>query len=191
MKIGLFFGSFNPIHIGHLIIADQILDASELERIWMVISPQNPFKKKKNLLDQYDRKHLVELSTEEHPGIFPSDFEFHLPVPSYTIDSLTYLEEKYPNDVFYLIMGSDNLKSFHKWKNYELILKKYKILVYQRPGYNKELELAEHPAIQILEFPQMDISSTYIRNKIKDNNSIKYYLHPKVERYIKEMNFYK
>src|SRR5690554_3498063 len=136
MKIGLFFGSFNPIHIGHQIIANQILQAANLDQVWLVVSPQNPLKKKSSLLNHYDRLHLVELATKDHAQIFPSDFEFNLPFPSYTIDTLTHLSEKYPQNDFYLIMGGDSLESLKKWKNYELILAHYKILVYKRPGSN-------------------------------------------------------
>lgn len=191
MKIGLFFGSFNPIHIGHLIIAEQILNAAELDLVWLMVSPQNPFKKKETLLNQYDRINLVELATQDNDRILPSDFEFHLPLPSYTIDTLTHLKEKYPDDQFFLIMGLDNLKSINKWKNSDLLLSNYKILVYDRPGIKIKSYLIDHPSVDIYKFPQIDISSTYIRNKIKQGESVKYYLHHKVEAYIKEMNLYK
>lgn len=191
MNIGLFFGSFNPIHVGHQIIADQILNAAELDQVWLMVSPQNPLKKKSTLLNQYDRLHLVELATKDHPQLIPSDFEFKLPIPSYTIDTLTHLTEKYPQHHFSLIMGGDNLESLKKWKNYEQLLEHYTIMVYARPGASVGGDLLNHDNIRVFEFPQMDVSSSFIRRQIKNGKSVKYFLDDSVDAYIKEMNLYK
>lgn len=191
MNIGLFFGSFNPIHLGHQIIADQILNAAKLDQVWLMVSPQNPLKKKSTLLNQYDRLHLVELATKDNPQLIPSDFEFKLPIPSYTIDTLTHLKEKYPLHQFSLIMGGDNLESLKKWKNYELLLENYTIMVYARPGASVRGDLIDHKNVRLFEFPQMDVSSSFIRNQIKDDKSVKYFLDDGVAAYIKEMNLYK
>ena len=132
MKIGLYFGTFNPIHIGHLIIANHMAEHSDLKQVWMVVTPHNPLKKKETLLKDSIRLELVHLATEEYPKIKPSDIEFKLPQPNYTVNTLAYLTEKYPKNEFSLIMGEDNLKSFHKWKNYEVILQNHDIYVYPR-----------------------------------------------------------
>jgi nicotinate-nucleotide adenylyltransferase len=177
--------------VGHQIIADQILNAAELDQVWLMLSPQNPLKKKASLLNQYDRLHLVELATQNHQKLIPSDFEFNLPVPSYTIDTLTHLTEKYHQHEFSLIMGGDNLESLKKWKNYEQLIENYKILVYARPGASVGGDLLNHKNVRIFEFPQMDVSSSFIRNQIKAGKSAKYFLDASVEAYIKEMNLYK
>lgn len=189
-NIGLFFGSFNPVHIGHLIIAETVVNLEEIDQVWFVISPQNPFKKKQSLLNQYDRLHLVNLAVEENHQIKPSTIEFNLPIPSYTIDTLTYLREKHPDTHFYLIMGEDNLKHFHKWKNYEKILEQYQLIVYPRPGYENDL-YKNHPKVQRLPVPKIEISATYIRELQKSGKSIRYLVSEKVLEYIDKMNLYR
>ena len=158
MNIGLFFGSFNPIHVGHLIIAQHLLNETSLDKIWLVVSPHNPLKEKSTLAHDQDRLQMVRLAVEDHPKIWVSDIEFKLPRPSFTIDTLAHLEEKYPNDNFSLIMGGDNLISLPKWKNYDQILNKYTIYVYRRPGYDSSTDLASHHAIRFVEAPLLDIS---------------------------------
>lgn len=172
-KIGLYFGSFNPVHVGHMIIANFMVEHSDLDEIWMVVSPQNPHKSKKSLASEYDRLNLLLLAIDDHEYIKASDIEFKLPKPSYTIDTLTHLSEKHPNYTFSLIMGGDNLGSLHKWKNYELILKNHHIYVYKRPNYELG-PLADHKSITLLNAPLMSISSSYIRKQIKEGKSIKY-----------------
>jgi nicotinate-nucleotide adenylyltransferase len=189
MKIGLFFGSFNPVHVGHLIIANHVAENCNLDEVWLVVSPQNPFKKNQNLLNEYDRLHLINLAIGNHTKLKASDIEFNLPKPSYTIDTLVYLKEKYPKHEFSLIMGSDNLKGLPKWKNSEVIIKNYPIIVYQRPN---EESIENHGAIvTFLETPLLNISSTYIRQQIKHQKSCQYLLPDAVLKYIDEMNFYK
>ena len=188
-KTGLLFGSFNPIHIGHLIIAETVTSLPDIDQVWLVVSPQNPFKQKKSLLNQYDRLHLVRLAIENNPNLRASPIEFELPIPSYTIDTLTYLHEKHPNRRFVLIMGEDNLKHFHKWKNYEQILKHHELIVYPRLQFNTDL-YANHPKVRRLEVPYIGISATYIRSAIKNGRSVRYCLTEKVFEYIKEMRFF-
>lgn len=190
MRAGLFFGSFNPIHIGHLIIANHVVSHGALDEIWFVVSPQNPFKERATLLDEYDRLHLVELAIEGDERFRASNIEFNLPKPSYTIDTLTYLGEKYPKHQFALLMGSDNLKSLKKWKNYEVILEQYSIYVYTRPNQEKT-ELADHRSITILnKTPLMHISSTFIRDEVNQGHSIKHLVPEKARQYILEMGFF-
>jgi nicotinate-nucleotide adenylyltransferase len=190
MKIALFFGSFNPIHIGHLIIANHIVNNTDCDKVWLVVSPHNPLKEKAGLLNEFDRLHLVQLAVEDNEKLVACNEEFYLPKPSYTIDTLTYLQEKYPTYEFSLVMGSDNILSIDKWKNYELILERYTIYIYNRPEYNSD-NIKIKGDIRFLEVPLLDISSTYIRNNIKENKSIKYLLHPSVEKYILDYNLYK
>lgn len=192
-KIGLFFGSFNPIHIGHLIIADYFASATDLNQVWFVVSPQNPFKNKENLLDEYTRLHLVNLSVENNPKLFSCDIEFSLPKPSYTIDTLIYLQEKYPDFEFSLIMGSDNLLQLHKWKNYSAILSAFSIYVYERPNSLgcEPLPILKEGNFIIEKLPLLDISATFIRNAIKSGISVQYMLTKDVYKYIDEMNLYK
>lgn len=190
MRVGLFFGSFNPIHVGHMVLANYMVSFTDLEEVWLVVSPQNPLKDKKGLLDQNNRLHLVNLAIEDHPKIKSSNIEFGLPQPSYTINTLTYLKEKYPKHEFCLIMGSDNLATFNKWKNYEEILKRYPIYVYPRPNYAGS-EFDTHPKVKITQAPLMEISSTFIRDAIKNKKDVRYYLAPKVWEYIDEMHYYK
>lgn len=190
MKVGLYFGSFNPIHIGHLAIANYMVEFSDLDELWMVISPQNPLKKKKTLLDEFERYRLVELALNDDQKIKPADIEFRLPKPSYTIDTLTYLSEKYPKNEFVLIAGTDNFSSFHKWKNYEEILKQYKLYIYPRPGYGLG-EFENHKSIELINAPLMEISSSFIRNSIKDGKDVRYFLPKEVYDYIDKMHLYK
>ena len=190
MKIGLYFGSFNPVHIGHLVIANHLQQYSDLDQVWFVVSPQNPFKEKSTLANDYDRLHLVNLAIEAYPNLRASNIEFGLPQPSYTIDTLTVLKEKYPEHDFCLIMGMDNLKSFHKWKNYEKILEQYSVLVYPRAGSDRE-HWADHPKFQFIEAPIMEISSTFIRNAIKEKKNVHPMLPDKVWEYLDGSSMYR
>ncbi len=190
MKIGLFFGSFNPVHNGHLIIANYICQTTELQKVWLVVSPQSPFKQKQNMLREYDRLHLINLAIENNRFLKASNDEFKLPQPNYTIDTLTYLLEKYPNHEFSLIMGSDNLENFHKWKNNEQILARHHLYVYPRSGTENFLQKS-HPHIHYLNFPLLDISSTFIRQSIKEGLSMQYFLPDAVCNYIEENGLYK
>lgn len=189
MKIGLFFGSFNPIHVGHLIIANYMANYTQLDKVWLIVSPHNPLKEKKDLIHVYDRLEMAKLATEENYSIQISDIELKLPQPSYTIDTLTHLKELYPEHEFVLIMGADNLKSLKKWKNYELILRDYEIYVYPRPGY-EDAELINHPSVTVTETPLMEISSTFIRKAIAANKSVRYFLPDKVFEFIDKKGLY-
>ncbi|MFD0761741.1 nicotinate (nicotinamide) nucleotide adenylyltransferase [Lutibacter aestuarii] len=192
MKVGLFFGTFNPIHIGHMIIANYIAEFSDLDEVWFVITPQSPFKQKKSMLSNHHRLALVTIAVEEYPKLKTSSIEFDLPQPNYTINTLVHLEEKYTNHQFCLIMGEDNLKGFHKWKNYETILQNYELYVYPRVSEGKvEHQFKNHSKIQIVNAPIVEISSTFIRNAIKENKDIRTMLPTNVWSYIDEMNFYK
>ena len=192
MKIGLFFGSFNPIHVGHLIIANHLVEHSDLDQIWFVVTPHNPFKKKSSLLDNHQRLEMVYCATKDYTKLKPSDIEFNLSQPNYTINTLVYLQEKHPDYEFSLIMGEDNLKSFHKWKNYELILENHHIYVYPRISKgHTETQFSGHKKIHKVEAPIMELSSTFIRNSIKAGKNIKPMLPENVWEYLDEMNFYK
>lgn len=192
MKIGLYFGTFNPIHIGHLTIANHLAEHSDLDQIWFVVTPQSPFKKKSSLLDNRQRYEMVYRATESYLKLKPSDIEFGLKQPNYTIDTLTYLEEKFPDYEFALIMGEDNLKGFHKWKNYELILENYSIYVYPRLSDGKtDSQFKDHPKIHHVDAPIMELSSTFIRHSIKEGKNVRPMLPHAVWEYIDEMNFYK
>ncbi|WP_034042209.1 nicotinate (nicotinamide) nucleotide adenylyltransferase [Wocania ichthyoenteri] len=192
MKVGLYFGSFNPIHIGHLVIANHLVEHSDLDQIWFVVTPHNPFKKKSSLLDNYQRLEMVYRATKDYTKLKPSDIEFNLPQPNYTINTLTYLQEKYPDYKFSLIMGEDNLKSFHKWKNFELILKNHHIYVYPRISKGSiETQFDDHKKIHHIDAPIMELSSTFIRNAIKTGKNIQPMLPQHVWEYLDEMNFYK
>jgi len=191
MKTGLFFGSFNPVHIGHMIIANHMIQYTDLKEIWMVVSPHNPLKSKASLAKDSDRLHLVQLAIDDNPHIKASNIEFSLPVPSYTIDTLIHLQEKYPKREFCLIMGGDNVESLPKWKNYELLLQNYDIYVYERPGYNTTLA-EDNPRIKIVkDVPMMDISATFIRNAIREKKSIQYLVPEKVFDYLDGSQMYK
>lgn len=187
---GLFFGSFNPVHVGHLIIANYILNHSDLDEIWMVLSPHNPHKKKDSLANDYDRLHLLNSAIGDNPKLKSSDIEFGLPKPSYTIDTLTYLSEKHLQRDFTLIMGGDNLATFHKWKNYEKILEYYSIIVFARPGYELG-DLQEHPKVTVLsDTPLLHISASYIRKLRSEGKSIQYLVPDLVFKAIEESNLY-
>lgn len=188
-KVGLFFGSFNPVHVGHMIIADYVANFTDLDKVWMVVSPQNPFKNKASLANDYDRIHLVRLAIGDHPKLSASDIEFSLPKPSYTIDTLLYLKEKYPDHSFSLIMGGDNIATFHKWKNHEKILENHEIYVYSRPEYNNG-KLANHSQVSILEAPLLNISASMIRNRFKNKQSVRYLLTETVFKYLEENRIY-
>lgn len=192
MKIGLYFGTFNPIHIGHLIIANHLVEHSDLDKIWFVITPHSPFKKKSSLLDNYQRFEMVYRATESYDKLEPSNIEFNLPQPNYTIDTLAVLYEKHPKHEFALIMGEDNLKSFHKWKNYEVILEHHDIYVYPRLSQGKvDCRFEKHKKIHHIDAPIMELSSTFIRSAIKAGKNIRPMLPEHVWEYIDEMNFYR
>ena len=189
MKIGLFFGSFNPIHIGHKVIASYLVDFTDLDKVMFVVSPQNPLKQKISLLDQYHRLQIIRAEVEDNSKLEVSDIEFDMPKPSYTIDTLVRLKEKHPENDYSIIMGSDNLQNFHKWKNYEQILEDYSVYVYPRPGYEIS---GSHKNIHLIEgVPQMEISSSFIRKSIKEGKDISYLMPEKAWIYTDEMNFYK
>ena len=192
MKIGLFFGTYNPIHVGHLIIANHIAEHSDLDQIWLVVTPQSPHKTKQSLLDNHQRLELVFRATKDYPKLAPSAIEFNLPQPNYTVRTLAYLEEKHPENQFALIMGEDNLRSLPKWKNAEVIMGNYPIYVYPRkmnPSSGSASFSSE--TITYLDVPIIEVSSTFIRQQIKDGKNIKALLPMAVWNYIDEMNFYK
>ncbi|MEO5647366.1 MAG: nicotinate (nicotinamide) nucleotide adenylyltransferase [Chitinophagaceae bacterium] len=189
MTVGLYFGSFNPVHIGHLAIASHIVNYTAMNQVWFVVSPQNPLKTSKSLLNEYHRLNLIQLAIEGESKLRASNIEFSLPRPSFTIDTLTYLNEKYPSYQFSIIMGSDSLQNIGKWKNFELILSNYPILVYKRPGFN--IEEVQHANITVLEAPLFDISSTRVRDMIMQGNSIRYLVPDVVKDEIERNHYYK
>lgn len=194
-KIGLFFGSFNPIHIGHTAIAGYMKEFTDLDQVWFVVSPHNPLKKKETLLADHNRLHLVELAIGENDALKSSDIEFRLPAPSYTIDTMAWLTEKYPMHRFILVMGEDNLYTLHKWKNVTELVTRFPLYVYPRPGTvmkkNDQLEMILKRAdIKWVIAPLMEISGTFIRNSIKKGKNMSYFLNPAVWKYIVEMHFY-
>lgn len=189
MKVGLYFGSFNPVHIGHLIIANHILNGTDLQKVWFVVSPQNPFKKSNALLNEYDRLHLVKKAIEDDGRLKASDIEFALPKPSYTIHTLAYLKEKYPDHHFSVIMGSDSFQNLEKWKNGEVVVQEYPLIIYKRPGF--EVENSVGANIQVMKAPLLEISATHIRELIKAGKSIKYLVPPAVEEEIIGSGFFK
>ena len=191
MKVGLYFGTFNPIHVGHLIIANHFAEHSDLEEVWCVITPQNPFKTKQSVLDNHQRLEMVYLATKEYPKIKPSDIEFQLPQPNYTVHSLAYLEEKYPKHEFALIMGEDNLASLPKWKNAEVLLDRYPIYVYPRKIEQSYAAVDSKGTIIKVDAPIIEISSSFIRKSIKSAKNIRPLLPESVWVYLDEMNFYK
>ncbi len=189
MNIGLYFGSFNPVHVGHLIIANHVLNETDLEKIWFVVSPQNPFKEEKSLLNEYHRLHLVRLATEDDTRIRAVDIEFNLPKPSYTANTLTYLAEKYPEHRFYIIMGSDSFQNLPKWKNADFILANYPIYVYLRPGFEVNNTLGGN--VKVLEAPLLQISATRIREYIANGRSARYMVPDKVLEEIEKGHYYR
>ena len=190
MKVGLFFGSFNPIHNGHLAIADVMADKTDLKEIWFIVSPQNPFKTSKSLLHEFDRLKMVELAIGHNYKFRASDIEFSMPKPSYTVDTLTYLSDQHKDKEFSLIIGEDNLVHFHKWKNYQAILENHGLYVYPRPKVDKSKIMVDHRHIQYVDSPLMDISATFIREAIKNNHSVQYLLPESVANYIRAKKFY-
>ena len=197
-KIGLYFGTFNPLHVGHLIIANYMADYTELDEVWLVVSPQNPLKKKETLLKDHHRLSLVRIALEDNTKLMASNIEFDLPIPSYTINTLVHLKEKYETYEFHLIMGEDNLRSFHKWKNQEEIINNHKIFVYPRVLTEQEMEdnsiefsSFNHSNVIRCQAPIMKISSSFIRKAIKNGKDVRYLLTPEVFKYVDEMNFYK
>jgi nicotinate-nucleotide adenylyltransferase len=194
-KIGLYFGSFNPIHIGHMAIAGYMTEFAGLDQVWFVVSPQNPLKRKDTLLADHHRLYMAQLAIGDNDKIKASDIEFRLPVPSYTIDTLTYLKEKYEKNKFCLVMGEDNLYTLHKWKNAGELVNRYPIYVYPRPDSKKPVshildEILSEADIHKIDAPLMEISSTFIRESIKNGKDMSYFLAPAVWKYIKEMHFY-
>lgn len=197
-KIGLFFGSFNPIHNGHLMIANYLAEFGDLDQVWFVVSPLNPFKAEQDLLPDYHRRELLTRAIGDYPGFRVSAVEFQLPKPSYTIDTLTFLTGKYPDYQFILIMGSDQVPNFHRWKNNEEILAKYLILVYPRPEVNPEAillthhELLNHPSVRFIgNAPMMDISSSFIRQSIRERKDVRFFMPDLTWQYLDEMHFYR
>ena len=189
MKIGLFFGSFNPVHTGHMIIANFMATQTDLNQVWLVVSPQNPLKPKASLANDYDRLHLVNLAIGDNSNLRSSNIEFNLPKPSYTIDTLIYLKEKHPEKQFVLIMGGDNLATLHKWKNYEILLRDYEVYLYKRPKYDLG-EFENHPNISHFEAPMLDISATYIRQCLEDGKSVQYLVPDAVFEYLEGSTLY-
>jgi nicotinate-nucleotide adenylyltransferase len=189
MKIGLYFGSFNPVHVGHLIIAKYVLNQTELQQVWMVISPQNPFKNPNALLNEYSRLHLMQTAIEGEYNLKASKAEFSLPKPSYTVNTLAYLKEQFPVNEFSIIMGSDSFTNLSKWKNYEVIIQNHKIYIYKRPLF--EIDNKINANIEILDAPLLEISSTYIRNLIKERKSVRYLLTDNVMEEILKNNYYR
>lgn len=191
-KVGLFFGSFNPIHIGHLILANYIIENTDMDELWFVVSPQNPFKDKKSLLKDHNRLDMVQLAVKNYPKLRASNVEFSLPIPSYTIDTLAYLHEKHPEYSFSLIMGEDNLKGLKKWKNAETLIKNYQIIVYPRIAIEGEKHAGnvEHENISIVKAPIIELSATEIRKMIKEGKNVRPMLPPEVFEYLDGSNFY-
>jgi len=189
MQIGLYFGSFNPIHIGHLIIANHILNEAGIEKIWFVVSPLNPFKEPENLMNEYERFHLVQKAIENDTRVKATDIEFSLPRPSYTVHTLAYLKEKYPEHSFSIIMGSDGFQNLEKWKNVEVIVENYPVIIYKRPGFEVNNKL--NAKITVMNAPLLEISSTHIRELIRSGKSIKYMVPPGVEEEIMASGFFK
>jgi nicotinate-nucleotide adenylyltransferase len=198
-NIGLFFGTFNPVHVGHLILANFMAQQPELDKVWMVVTPKNPFKSKDTLLEDVHRLALVREAIDSNPLLEPSSIEMDLPQPNYTVNTLAILTEKYPEKKFTLIMGEDNLRSFHKWKNHEVILENHDIMVYPRVYTQSEKveldiktkEFLKHPKVKLVDAPLMKISSSLIREMIKEGKDVQYMLTPEVFKYVDEMNFYR
>jgi len=189
MKIALYFGSFNPVHTGHLIIGSHVLSHCKVDRLWFVVSPHNPLKESSSLLNENHRLHLLQIAIEHEPKFKASNIEFSMPRPSYTIDTMVYLQEKYPQHEFCIVMGSDSFQNIKKWKNYQQLLSQYKIIVYRRPGF--EINPASGGEIEIAEAPLLDISSTYIRSLVKQKKSIRYLVPDEVLNEILASGYYK
>ena len=200
-RVGLYFGTFNPVHVGHLIIANHLADHTVLDEVWLIVSPQNPFKVKNSLLADYHRLNLTKIAVEDNPKVRVSNVEFNLPKPSYTINTLAHLKEEFPDIEFALIMGEDNLRSLHKWKNYQIILENHQIYVYPRvltiqekqdlKLHRTQSQLNNHPNIIKVDAPVMKLSSSFIRKSIQDGHDVRYLLTEVVYRYVQEMHFYK
>jgi len=204
MKIGLYFGTYNPVHVGHLVIANYMAEYTDLDQVWLIVSPQNPLKEKSSLLADYHRLALVKIAIDDNPKLRASDIEFKLPKPSYTATTLAYLKEKHPEHEFALIMGEDNLRTLHKWQNHEIILKNHKIYVYPRVLTTQEEaevstinaqignDFAQNTNVILCDdAPVMKVSASFIRQAIKDNKDVRYLLTESVHKYIDEMNFYR
>ena len=189
MHIGLYFGSFNPVHVGHLIIASYARHSTDLKQVWLVVSPQNPLKPSKTLLNEYHRLHLVNVAIENDPFLKATDIEFHLPKPSYTIDTLTYLKEKYPQHEFSVIMGSDSLQNISQWKNYKTLLNDHRLYIFKRPGF--DVLHYEGATIKIVDAPLLEISSTQIRQMIKERIPVRYMVTDAVSNEIESNNYYR
>ncbi|MBB3700563.1 nicotinate-nucleotide adenylyltransferase [Flammeovirga yaeyamensis] len=189
-KTGLFFGSFNPIHIGHLILANAMVQSGEVDEVWFVVSPHNPFKKKSTLLHEFDRLDMVQAAIDKNYNFKATDIEFRMPKPSYTVDTLVYLSEKHPQHDFKVIVGEDNLEGFRKWKNHHIILEDYGLLVYPRP-HAKTSDLKDHENVKLIEAPMVDISATYIRKSIQAKKDIRYMVPDGVRELIESKGFYK
>lgn len=190
MKIGLYFGSFNPIHIGHMIIAEHVVNNSDLKQVWFVLSPHNPLKSSNTLLNEYDRLHLLNIAIDDNERFRAMDVEFKLPKPSYTITTLVYLEEKYPQHEFVVVIGSDSFTNLSKWKNYETLIKNYSFIVYQRPGFEINTETIKNINYELLDAPLLDISATFIRAQLKERKDIKYLLPHGVYNEIESNKYY-
>lgn len=200
MKIGLYFGTYNPIHVGHLVIANYMVDYTNLDQVWLVVTPQNPHKNKASLLSDYHRLAIVRIAVENNPKLKASNIEFDLPKPSYTITTLTYIQEKYPEYDFSLIMGEDNLRTLHKWKNHEEIINNHNIFVYPRAlteqernnqiNLETENKYENHPNVTLCDAPVMKVSSSFIRKAIKEKKDVQYLLTDPVFKYVSEMHFY-
>lgn len=189
MKVGLFFGSFNPVHVAHLIIANHVLNETDIEKLWFVVSPQNPFKSGNSLLNEYHRLHMVRLATEDDNRIKASDIEFGLPKPSYTVNTMTYLAEKHPEHEFCIIIGSDSFQNLSKWKNYEVLLKNHSFYIYKRPGF--EVTATPGASLFMLDAPLLDLSATRIRKNIKEGKSVRYMVPDKVLEEIERGGYYR
>ena len=189
--VGLFFGSFNPIHIGHLILANHFAEYTPMDEVWLVVTPQNPLKSKHSLLDNHQRLEMVYRATKDYPKLKPSDIEFHLPTPNYTIDTLVHLQEKYPEHRFALLLGEDNLRNFHKWKNYEVLLEHHPLYVYPRTGTTALPDaFKNHPNIHPINAPKIELSASALRQAIKEGKNIRPLMPPDSWTYLDEMNFY-
>ena len=189
MKVGLFFGSFNPIHIGHLIVANAMVETTDIEQVWFVVSPQNPFKKNKTLAHEFDRLDMVEAAINDNYNLKSTDIEFNMPRPSYTVDTLAFISDKYPDHEFVLIIGEDNLLSFPKWKNHQVILDQFGLYVYPRPNTSPS-PLTAHAQVTIVDAPMLDISATFIRKLVKAQKSIRYIVNEEVANIIYARKLY-